>query len=586
MDVKDKFLAAYDEDFEKRLPAKLLEEYYILECLSSLDGCDTLLAANKKTGGKFAAKCYTQASPLFNLTEPEQMADIENKAIPYFVGEYRNEEYRCVLREYVEGVSLHDYAKTNRLTEEKIVDISIKLAYAMKALHDMEPPVIHRDIKPQNVIIKEDGSIALIDLGISRIYKENENEDTIFYGTQYYAAPEQYGFMQTDVKSDIYSFGIVLSWMLTGKAKAINTPHTRLEKIACKCSEFAPDRRFKNDDALIAELLRATPEYARKHDRKLKSARIYAFVLVFIVALAGFAYVAAGNAGLFGKRAVKFKEPLIERAVREMLGKPSGVITDEELEGMTEIFIQGDAVLTSMEDFYQITSDWYDKGMVSGGITELSDLAKMPNLSVICIGGQQIKDISPLKNLTELETVELRNNEIEDISPIANKDKIIKTGFSFNKLTSIDALSTCKLLSSIDLREAGSFDGKPIETINGLSLLDITCDSDAYKYLDGKYVNMLKLNAPGQTDLECLRGVSEVKKLYIDWSEITDISALEGREDITYLNMSGCIIDDISPLFTMPALEHLEISAKIIDKFEAYASSNGIDYGFEVVVTE
>lgn len=571
-----------DAGMEKLLPKELTDKYYILECFNSAEGCDTLLVSEKKQNKKLVAKCYSKTNPLYESTESEQFQTIENRAIPCFAGEYCNEEYRCVLREYVEGVSLDVYVNSGQMTEEEIADIAIKLVREMKVLHDSKPPIIHRDIKPQNIIIKEDKSIALIDFGISRIYKENGNEDTVFGGTRFFAPPEQYGFMQTDIRSDIYSFGIVLSWMLTGTARPIQNPSTRLEKIACKCCEFAPDRRFKNDDALLAELIKLTPEYQKQKDHKQKKIRISVLIFAACIVAGCFLYRALLQEGLIGGGTVQFKESLIEQAVRFMLDKPSGAVTKEDLERVEEIYILGSNIYATCDEFYNGKGEWYSKGMISGGIQDISDLEDMPNLRMVFIGGQNIKEISPLKNKEKLEQVEFHYNEIEEISPLGNKQNLIKSGLSFNRLTSIEALATCPKLYEIDLRSAGTFDGKPIEHLNDLSLLDIVCDSDAYKYLDGKYITMLKLGAPGQTDLDCIKG-AEIKSLYLDWSEITDISALEGREDITYLNMTGCVLEDISPIFAMPALEKVEFSDRMKEQFDAYVDRNGGDYGFEVI---
>ncbi len=130
MDVKNAFIETYDDSFEKALPSELMNRYCILECLNSSDGCYTLLVSDRYTEEKYIAKCYSKLSPLFDTTEPEIMAGIKSDAIPHFEGEYRNEEYRCVLRAYVEGVSLYEYVKSRRLTEEEILDIAIKLAAA------------------------------------------------------------------------------------------------------------------------------------------------------------------------------------------------------------------------------------------------------------------------------------------------------------------------------------------------------------------------------------------------------------------------------------------------------------------------
>lgn len=585
MDVKSTFIEIYDDSLEKALPSELIDRYWILECLNSSEGCYTLLVSNRSTEQKYIAKCYSKHSSFFTTAEPEIMTGIQSDAIPRFEGEYNNEEYRCVLREYVEGVSLYEYVKLHRLTEEEISNIAIKLSAAMKKLHDMENPVIHRDIKPQNIIVKNDGSIVLIDLGISRIYKEEECEDTVLAGTQVFMSPEQYGFRQTDSRSDIYSFGVVLVWMLTGQTKPIQKPHTELEKIAYKCCEFAPEKRFQNDEMLIRALLKTLPEHSNKNSMRRKSIGINIMVLLVGVCL-GFLMHTAISDGRF-QGGIKFKEPMIEQAVRVMLDKPSGKITKQDLEMCQEIYIHGRTILTSQEEFFQNAEMWYDEGMPYGEISDLSDLAMMPNLRAVYIGAQYIKDITPLENLEKLEYVELRCNEIEDITPLKNKKYLRHIGLSFSNITEVDTFSTCPVLSAIDLREAGHFDGRPAADWGVLSVLDIVgCDTDLYNYLDGKRIDVLKLGTYGQKDLECIRNIEYIKELHIDYSDIRDISALEGREDITYLNMSGCVISDIGPIFSLPYLTRIDLSENIKNKFETYVRDHDIHYDFEVVFNE
>lgn len=584
MDVKNAFIETYDDSFEKALPSELMNHYCILECLNSSDGCYTLLVSDRHTEEKYIVKCYSKLSLLFDTTEPEIMAGIISDAIPHFEGEYRNEEYRCVLRAYVEGVSLYEYVKSRRMTEEEILDIAIKLAAAMKELHDMENPVIHRDIKPQNIIVKDDGSVVLIDLGISRIYKEEESGDTVLAGTQVFAPPEQYGFMQTDIRSDIYSFGVVLSWMLTKETKLIRQPHTRLEKIACKCCEFAPEKRFKNDELLLRALTKALPEHINQNVRRKKSIGINVVVFLIGIFLGILLHTAVSDWGGQSEKHIEFKEPMIEQAVRVMLDKPSGEITKQDLERVTGIYINGEAILTSLDDFFQNVDNWYAEGMFYGDISDVSDLAMMPNLRDVCIGGQYIEDISPLEKLERLQYVEFRCTEIEDISPLANKKFLRHVGFNSNKLSSIEVLPSCANLRELDLREAGNFDGRPVADLGELSFLDIVnCATDAYSYLDGMRIDLLKLGAPGQKDLECIRGMRYVKELHIEYSDIRDISALEGREDITYLDMRGCAVNDISPVFSMPYLKKLDIGEDNQNAFEAYVRDHDIDYDFEVV---
>lgn len=581
MGIHEEFEAFFNKENEEALPREFAEQYDLIECLSSVAGCDTLLVKEKATGKKMVAKCYKTGSLLFDRTESTQLTGIRSDAVPHFMGEYRNESYRCVLREYVEGISLEEFVRENRLTEEVITDIAVELAKNMQVLHNLNPVIIHRDIKPQNIIIKRDGSIALIDFGISRVYKKDVETDTVFYGTENFAPPEQYGFMQTDIRSDIYSFGIVLSWLITGKAKPIKEPLTKLERIAAKCCEFLPEKRYKNDEALLKDLRRTTREHVLRTRRRIKKAAAAFLILAAALTAVGCLYRA-----FWGEKGVVFQEPLIEKAVRAMLNKPEGALTCTELESITGIYIQGNEVYISAEEFYEEGGKWYATDeRIRGSITDLSDLRNMPNLRIILIGGEYIRDLSPLADLQYLQRLELRDNYISDLSPLANKSMLSDACFLSNQLTSIEAVNTWPAIRNLNLSGTGYFDGSPIAGLKHMDTLDISNNSDAYKYLAGMYVNELSLGAAGQTDLECVRDIAYVSKLYICWSDIQDISALAGREDITYLNMEDCVIDDLSPLFTMPNLNKVEMSVWEKKQMEELVSIYG-EPAFEVIYIE
>lgn len=220
--------------------------YDILECLQCAEGSETLLAASKADGKKVVIKCYNKTHPLFCEEDAGLLAHLEHPFIPGFVEEWENETSRFVIREYIEGQTLMEYASDHDFTEQEVIDIGIRLCDILRYLHTLMPPVVHRDIKPQNIIRKEDGSVFLIDFGISRTFTEDKSADTIWCGTREYAAPEQYGYMQTGVYSDIYSLGIVLTWMVTGESTPIHKPASPLEKILAKCTAFDPVNRYQD----------------------------------------------------------------------------------------------------------------------------------------------------------------------------------------------------------------------------------------------------------------------------------------------------------------------------------------------------
>ena len=453
MGIYEAFKNFYGEGYAETLPQELVEAYEIEACLSCADGCDTLLLIQKSTGKKMVAKCYTGDSELFDKTECVQLEGIRSDALPYFVGEYQNENYRCIVWEYIEGVSLDQYVRGHIMTEDVARDLAIALAEAMKALHTGDPVIIHRDIKPKNIIVRDDGSVALIDLGISRVYKKEAVSDTIFRGTEGFAPPEQYGFMQTDIRSDIYSFGVVLSWLLTGKEQPIRIPLTKMEEVAAKCCAFAPEKRYKNDEELLDALHRTTRESIARRKKKTRWAAALASVLAVCVLASVFAYQTLLHAG-----AVKFQEPLIEEAVRLMLDRPDGALTMDDLAPVEELYIQSDTACASMDEFYEVRSVWFGTDTrIRGPITELSDLSHMPNLKIVYIEAQQISDLSPMKELNELQRIDLACNNISDLSPLEGKETLLEVDFLDNgTLEGIEAVRTWKAIRSLSLENTGS----------------------------------------------------------------------------------------------------------------------------------
>ncbi|MCL2387836.1 MAG: protein kinase, partial [Defluviitaleaceae bacterium] len=133
-------------------------------------------------------------------------------------------------------------------------------------LHESNPPIIHRDIKPSNIIISNDGILKLIDFDIAREYKMDSDADTAHIGTKKYASPEQYGFSQTDCRSDIFSAGMMMAELLTGEVSEENlNAHGELGKIISKCIEVDPKQRFQN----VKEVRKALANKPSNKSRKI-----------------------------------------------------------------------------------------------------------------------------------------------------------------------------------------------------------------------------------------------------------------------------------------------------------------------------
>ena len=143
------------------------------------------------------------------------------------------------ISEYVEGTP----ASERTFSEKEAVKLLLELCAAIKALH--KAGVIHRDIKPSNIICGNDGHIRLIDFDSARLRVEFQSRDTEILGTGGYAAPEQYGFMQTDDRSDIYAFGVTMEEIL-----GENADKPKFRRIIRRCTQFDPDRRFRDISAV------------------------------------------------------------------------------------------------------------------------------------------------------------------------------------------------------------------------------------------------------------------------------------------------------------------------------------------------
>lgn len=156
----------------------------------------------------------------------------------------------AVLEEYVYGDTLSFLLESDRLPSGTARELARKLCSALWVLHSIG--IVHRDIKPENVIVRGSDAV-LIDFGASRVYKRGGSEDTQILGTTGYAAPEQYGITQSDARADIYSLGVLLNVMLTGKHPSVETVGGHLGRVIQKCTMTSPSKRYGD----VLKLMRA-----------------------------------------------------------------------------------------------------------------------------------------------------------------------------------------------------------------------------------------------------------------------------------------------------------------------------------------
>ncbi len=160
-------------------------------------------------------------------------------------------------------ITIEDYLPGDTLQEEldirgtfpepEVINITLQLCRIVRQLHETSPAIIHRDIKPENIMIGSDGIVRLLDMNAARQFENDKSEDTMLLGTAGYAAPEQYGFAQSDFRTDIYAIGVLMNVLLTGKFPKDKTTDGQLRPIIIKCTQLEPGLRF----ASVAELIKA-----------------------------------------------------------------------------------------------------------------------------------------------------------------------------------------------------------------------------------------------------------------------------------------------------------------------------------------
>ena len=155
-----------------------------------------------------------------------------------------------VIEEYIDGCNIAQYFEYRRYgdfpAEQALVNLISQLCQALNNLHSMTPPIIHRDIKPENIMISKNGNVKLIDFNISRQYSGGSSRDTFAMGTSNFAAPEQYGFRESDPRTDIYGMGATTKFLM----EKYNIYSDRLNDFVEKATAFDPQNRFV--DALQA----------------------------------------------------------------------------------------------------------------------------------------------------------------------------------------------------------------------------------------------------------------------------------------------------------------------------------------------
>lgn len=156
-----------------------------------------------------------------------------------------------LIEEYICGKTLAVLLQEHYFqTEDSIVRFMLQLSSIVRQLHDRSPSIIHRDIKPDNIILAADGRVRLLDMDAAKQYVPGQKQDTVLIGTEGYAAPEQYGFGASSVQTDIYALGILFREILSD----LDTFSRKSQAIIVRCTQLDPKARYENIAELMADL--------------------------------------------------------------------------------------------------------------------------------------------------------------------------------------------------------------------------------------------------------------------------------------------------------------------------------------------
>lgn len=179
----------------------------------------------------------------------QQIKNIKNEYLPEIYDLDQEDDTLLVLEEYIDGVTLADYVKEQNPAFDEIMDIFGQICEGIATLHNQTPPLIHRDIKPSNILITGEKKPVIIDFNATRSYKEDSEKDTISLGTMEYAPPEQFGFTQTDTRSDVYAMGITMHKLLSELGYG-----EEASKIIAKATMFEPGMRYASMELLRKDI--------------------------------------------------------------------------------------------------------------------------------------------------------------------------------------------------------------------------------------------------------------------------------------------------------------------------------------------
>ena len=519
-----------NQDVLPDLPFQIREQYEILSCLAINHHAETFLLESRENKQKVILK-------MINTTDKTQwredfiLKDLNHPAIPKLLETVTTKDKTFILRQYFEGKNLSQIMEQGRhFSVRESINIIIQVCDILDYLHSQSTPIIYRDLKPDNIVLGENNQIKLVDFDIARKYNPLTNTDTHYFGTKQYSAPEQFGYKQTDARTDVYALGILLFYLITGDTnldQLEQLQHHKLRKIINKCTQFAPKDRYPSIQALKSALK------SIRFQRLVPLPLQYAFFILLSFAIGFFtgtqSHLPIIGAGIHHYKPddiITFQNPLLEQAVRETLHRPEDQpVYYADVEEIQSLHLWGDQTINSADKLLlaynsgftnvQVFFESYAGESLSihpGTVESLEELKHFPNLKKLDLVNQQVHDLTPLAELP-LEELNIAGNNISDLTPLANIKTLTTLNLNYNPISDLTPLQSLPNLTTLNASDTA------IDSVAALQ------DMTNLRYI---YINNAKL-----VDLSPLSGL-ELINCYFENNLIQDISSLHCSGDNSF----------------------------------------------------
>lgn len=513
---------------------------------------------------------------LSDRSEADILKMLKHKNLPSVFDFIRDGDDVYTVMEFIDGQDFDKLIKSGkRYTEKETLKYAAQLCDAVNYLHSQDPPIIHSDIKPANIMLMPNDEICLIDFNIST-YLNSANTRAVGH-SKYFSAYEQtldyrqvvsvpqkvtefseetrlVGFdddlteIQTssqqtaatemlkaviDMRTDIYGMGATLYYIATGrlpKGKKLDFDGTdispRFQAVLNKATQMLPENRYRSAEKMLADI--------EKINKKSYTGLKIAGVLCI-----------AGLVAVSGYQAVRLHR-------EESAPKVSDVV--ENAEDYPYIIMGGvryDKTLTEM--------NLKDKGVSADELYMLGEVKGLQKLSLdgIDLSGA---DMSFMVQLTSLDTLSMAGCGLEKIDFLSHNTALTTLDIKENELTSLDFVSELTELVYLCADNNAVGNGlSPLEALDRLQVL----------YLDSN----------GITDIAPVSELTELRELTLNQNSITDISPLSSLADLESLYIGGNSISDISPLSGLTGMKKLDISQNMnIGSVEPLSEMNRLEF--------